>query len=193
MFGDERLPERFWAKVQIAPSGCWEWTGAKVRDGYGSFRHTFSTLPHRIAYRFLVGEIPEGYEVDHLCRNTSCCNPAHLEPVTPRVNALRSTNVAAHYAQRTHCKWGHAFTPENTAKVDGTRHCLTCRSHGRLKQTQDRRARTLSKNSPEMVCACGWATPLSEAQWRWLERIFCVFCGEQLKGNKERIGWREAS
>jgi hypothetical protein len=79
--------ERFWLKVHKGP-GCWNWTGGG-RDGYGTFteRHKGKThLAHRLSYELLVGQIPDGYLIDHRCRNTLCVNPAHLRPVTHKQN-----------------------------------------------------------------------------------------------------------
>lgn len=84
---------RFWAKVDVGhPLGCWEWRGQKTLTGYGSFplERGRGIMAHRFAYQQLVGEIPEGLELDHLCRNRGCVNPDHLEPVTHLENMRRS-------------------------------------------------------------------------------------------------------
>ena len=92
------LADRFWSKVQKQESGCWIWTGTRTRDGgYGQIRLPGLYAPligpmrlaHRVAYELLVGPIPAGLVLDHLCRNRRCVNPAHLEPVTQRVNIQR--------------------------------------------------------------------------------------------------------
>jgi hypothetical protein len=82
---------------------------------------------HRVAFEWLVGPVPKGLVLDHLCRNRGCVNPSHLEPVTQQVNTLRGAGPAARNANKAHCKWGHEFTPENTG-VDkrGKRWCKTC-------------------------------------------------------------------
>jgi hypothetical protein len=120
--------ERFWSRVSQVGE-CWEWTGPRDAAGYGKFsasRHR-TVRAHRFAYEDMVGVIPEGLVIDHLCRNRSCVNPGHLEPVTDRVNVLRSHGFPATYAARTHCNNGHEFTPENTRfRVDGGRRCRAC-------------------------------------------------------------------
>lgn len=121
---------RFWGKVdKDGPNGCWLWTGAKFSNGYGcitldrdeeGWHHT--TTPHRFAYELVVGPVPEGLVLDHLCRNKGCCNPAHVEPVTQKVNVHRAGG-----APKTHCKRGHEWTPENTRITrNGTRNCRAC-------------------------------------------------------------------
>jgi len=85
----EREMLRFWSHVDAA-GDCWVWTGSKDRAGYGrTWRSTAPFPAHRVAYELLVGPIPAGLVIDHLCRNPACVNPDHLEPVTHRVNILR--------------------------------------------------------------------------------------------------------
>lgn len=119
-FGSTVIPERIWAKLRVSPSGCWEWTGATTR-GYGCTRmggRDYYT--HRLVWILLVGPIPEGYEIDHLCRNTRCANPSHLEPVTPAENRRREMAVRP---RQLFCKNGHPRVPEN---LTGARNCKTC-------------------------------------------------------------------
>jgi hypothetical protein len=98
---------------------------------------------HRVAYELTKGPIPTGFEIDHLCRNTLCVNPDHLEAVTPRVNLMRSTAPASLNAKKTHCVHGHLFDAENTYFSrdfhGGTRR--TCRACGRAKAARERAAR----------------------------------------------------
>lgn len=99
---------------------CWVWLGAKT-SGYGvMFVNGKSTLVYRWAYERFVGPIPEQLEPDHLCRNRSCVNVAHLEAVTHRENTLRAVRRPA-------CKHGHEYTPENTmSRSNGSRTCREC-------------------------------------------------------------------
>lgn len=127
-FGDARLPERYWSKVQPVPSGCWIWTAAKDQSGYGRFGVAgLAVVSHRVSYEALVGPIPDGLHVDHLCRNRACVNPEHLEPVTCRENILRGIGPSAQHAMKTHCPEGHEYTAENTYVYRGSRYCVACR------------------------------------------------------------------
>ena len=95
---------------------CWMWTG-ETHQGYGKYG---GRVAHREAYKRLIGEIPVGLELDHLCRRPGCVNPLHLQPVSHAENRRRR------YIAQTHCKHGHEFTPENTRVRNGSRHCRAC-------------------------------------------------------------------
>jgi len=127
-YGDNRLPERFWSKVEQADSGCWHWTAALNGFGYGNYsinKRVFGA--HRVAYLALVGPIPDGLVLDHLCRVRRCVNPAHLEAVTQRENIVRGASFFAIRAAQTHCVNGHLFDEANTMIVgNGTRKCRAC-------------------------------------------------------------------
>jgi hypothetical protein len=118
------------ARYFSAPeSGCWEWTGAITRLGYGNaYVGGRTMLAHRAVYEALVGPVPNGLTLDHLCRNRGCVNPAHLEPVTHRENVLRGEGFAARHARKTHCPRGHPYDEKNTEWYRGGRYCRACRT-----------------------------------------------------------------
>lgn len=129
---DPRLPDRFWVKTRIEDRGyktpCIIWTGSRTPLGYGRFSWQGKPVyAYRFAYGVLVDEIPAGLVIDHLCRNPSCVNVEHLDPVTHKVNILRGVGSGARNAVKTHCKRGHEFTPENTKVTKDGRACRACR------------------------------------------------------------------
>lgn len=121
--------QRLWDKVYVSPD-CWEWFGPVHTKGYGLLKVDGATrLAHRLSYEMLVGPIPEGLVIDHLCRVTHCVNPDHLEAVTQRENIRRGVNPAAASMSKEHCTAGHEFTPENTyvpPKRPNRRQCKAC-------------------------------------------------------------------
>lgn len=106
-------------------SGCWLWTGAKHPTGYGHIKVKGRVVQvHRAAYELLVGPVPQGLVLDHLCRTPACWNPDHLEPVTRKVNAERGLRGVL----TTRCRRGHAYTLANTYidRATNARVCRTC-------------------------------------------------------------------
>lgn len=98
--------ERFWSRV-VQTAGCWEWSGAHS-GGYGTTQRNQRTeRAHRVAYELVVGPIPSGMELDHLCRNRGCVNPAHLEPVSHRENVLRGASPTVQRNLIGKCGNGH--------------------------------------------------------------------------------------
>jgi hypothetical protein len=128
-FLDPRLPDRFWSKCVPEPNtGCWLWIGALTSAGYGNIGGKgWNALAHRVSFETLVGPVPSGLVLDHLCRTTNCCNPNHLEAVTFAANVLRGTGAAARNARVTHCPRGHEYNERNTYLRKGLgRRCRVC-------------------------------------------------------------------
>jgi len=128
----EKDEKRFWSKVGLPDeNGCMNWLGSGTPPGYGQIGFgKRKKYVHRVSYELRVGPIPEGLQIDHLCRNRACVAPVHLEAVTQKENLERGVGAEVtrlRHASRTHCKHGHEFTPENTRMYDGYRVCRECR------------------------------------------------------------------
>lgn len=119
---------RFWSKVQLSED-CWNWLGGISDVGYGNFWYQGTTVSaHRFAYQLCVGAVPEGLALDHLCRNTACVRPDHLEAVTNRVNILRGISPSADNSRKSHCGNGHAFA-NHGVMLRGRRYCSVCQPY----------------------------------------------------------------
>lgn len=142
------LPPRMAAKVHVAESGCWEWTGCHNGLGYGQVTVARKMRSaHRTSYELLVGPIPSGLEIDHLCRVRGCINPAHLEPVTHLENMRRAAEAGSWTGPRAYmqagdfCRRGHAMTGDNLRRSrDGRRRCREC--HRATDRERQRNKRT---------------------------------------------------
>lgn len=145
------LPERFQAKIEVQPDGCWLWTGARNPTarwaGYGvAWWKGANRLAHRLIYELLVGPVPEGLVLDHLCRVPICVNPEHLEPVTQEENRRRSAAMggalwdgtvhgnAAVKAAAAACAKGHPWGPNPVRDKRGHRVCRECRRDNQRKR-----------------------------------------------------------
>ena len=131
MSDNRPIEARFFPRLVERPNGCIEWTGARVRQ-YGVLRvHTVHWSAHRLAWTLAYGQIPEGLHVLHSCDNPPCCNPAHLFLGTQSENMRDKVSKGRQGANlnrdKTQCKNGHSFTPENTFIRRGARVCKICR------------------------------------------------------------------
>lgn len=133
----DTIPSEIERRIIPEPNtGCWLWTGHTNGRGYGRahINRKRTAVIHRLIYELLVGKVPDGMVLDHLCKTTLCCNPKHLEVVTQRENVLRGlaplTGGAAQ-AAKTHCPSGHTYDLTNTVYVRGRsggfyRQCRAC-------------------------------------------------------------------
>lgn len=135
----------FWEKV-VKTESCWNWVGyINKRWGYGYFKLDGKHWRvHRLAYEIVVGDIPTGKQLDHLCKNRLCVNPSHLEPVTNKENVLRGDGLTAINARKTECHRGHQLLGENLyITPSGYRNCRECRTISqrkwakRVRQTEE--------------------------------------------------------
>ena len=131
----KELPLSFWLNIDChnqVDSGCWYWRCAIDAQGYGVTTIKNGTrLVHRIVYENLVKSVPPGFELDHLCRCKSCCNPYHLEIVTHQENVKRGLagkNTILAAKTMTTCKKGHAWISENIVlRKSGKKLCKLCK------------------------------------------------------------------
>lgn len=140
--GTSRTPtiERFMTFVTQA-GDCWEWTGTRDQDGYGMFsdrpKYRWITRSHRWSYEFFIADIPDGLDLDHLCRNRACVNPWHLEPVTNEVNARRGAEAR----RKDVCPASHPYDAQNTyINPLGRRVCRICKRASQNRYDKRRRA-----------------------------------------------------
>ncbi len=124
---DWSFERRFMRKVSVDENGCWNWLGAKMHNGYGQLVVAdVRWAAHRYSYTELVGLIPAGLDLDHLCRNRACTNPLHLEPVTRGENLRRG--MTGKHKRADVCKHGHPLSGANlyVHVTTGSRCCRAC-------------------------------------------------------------------
>ena len=143
------LAEKALSYLVPAPNNCIVWTMRRDKWGYGYVMwEKRPRLVHRVVFEALRGPIPTGLELDHLCRNKSCANPDHLEPVTHAENCRRGNGWSGLHARQTHCKYGHEFTPENTLtnkQNKNGRLCKTCTDETHKRHNLKRQAEVIAR------------------------------------------------
>lgn len=144
---------RFMSKLQHTPHGCWQWHGAKSEKGYGSFSFMGRALPaHRVAYVLWKGRVLAGLQVDHICNNRACVNPAHLQLVTDHQNKILGK---IRRLRATHCPNGHELSEDNLVswrlKSSGFRGCLTCQRETDRERQSLRRERVKARKCAAKV------------------------------------------
>jgi hypothetical protein len=147
------IEQRVFDRLELSPDGCWLWPGSKTPEGYGRFtsKETGWVSLHRWVYEYLRTEIPEGLHLDHLCRNPSCVNPWHLEPVTVAVNIRRG----AGFALKMTCPKGHPYNEANTRWWKDIRLCLTCKRDQWSKAHNKKREARLMEQGERCCVECG--------------------------------------
>lgn len=138
--------QRFDRMLVFVGDGCLDWGGWRGPDGYGVLRiqsngRSVNRRVHRLNYVRQHGAIPPGMVIDHLCRRRSCCNPDHLEVVTPRTNVVRGESPVGVNANKTHCIYGHELGGANLRLRGTKRVCLECRRRHRRESKQRQRMR----------------------------------------------------
>lgn len=123
------LERRLWPRIDRQADGCWLWIGGRDSQGYGEiWTGEAMRRVHQIVYELLVGLVPAGLQLDHLCRVRHCCRPDHLEPVTRRENIARGKGFTAINGRKVACHAGHPFEGANLyITPDGKRSCRECR------------------------------------------------------------------
>lgn len=120
------LLQAFWGKI-VRSDSCWLWNSTKSVNGYGVFWNGHKGVrAHRFSYELFKGPIPDGLQIDHLCRVRHCVNPLHLEAVTQKENLLRGESFSAINKRKTECNYGHPLSGENLRIWNGRRRCRAC-------------------------------------------------------------------
>jgi hypothetical protein len=166
------LPDNMLSKISVTDCAvkglegmCWTWTGCLNSKGYGcvGVGNKKTALTHRVSYELHIGPIPPGLQIDHLCRNTKCCNPHHLEPVTCRDNIRR-----AHAATKVRCKSGHPLAGPNLrikskGKAGTQRQCRVCEIDTARRQSERRGVREQSAAAVKREAKQTWLIAAGDA------------------------------
>lgn len=154
---------KFISNVKVIFGSCWEWTGTKRTNGYGSFyAKNKQTQAHRAMYAWVVGPIPIGDVVHHICDNKGCVNPDHLQLMSHSIHTSIH-HGPSHNANKTHCKKGHPFSDENTIimlRENGTfrgrkcRVCTNARQRKRRACTEESKCDNILGHPPHYYKAC---------------------------------------
>jgi hypothetical protein len=135
----QRIPleARFWSKVKVSTrNACWQWQGSTGSHGYGQIwcpEVQVCRLAHRVAYELVIGAIPKGLTIDHLCGVKTCANPYHMEPVSQGENTKRAL------AKKTHCPFGHPLDGTKQHRGYLVRYCMECDRERHRRTTWRRR------------------------------------------------------
>lgn len=190
----QKLQKTIQRRITYDESGCWVWTGCLSTSGYGQVKNTSA---HRYTYEFFRGKIPKGKEMDHLCRNRHCCNPWHVEPVTPLLNNLRGVTARLEDAGKlppgsfleeaqkrlTHCKNGHRLTKQNLRITPkGKRICRKCHAAHNAQSVKKENV------TPERYAEIRAAQRAQLQAWREREREKKGLPKEAEKTRNKRLG-----
>lgn len=186
------IEQRLLKYRRIDEQNCWNWTGAIV-NGYGHIGirigdKTKNKKVHRVAYEHWVKPIPEGLTIDHLCRNTRCFNPDHLEPVTMAVNVRRGTSPSAKNRWKTHCIRGHEYSPDNTyVPPNGQRVCRTCRADREVQQRSLRRTERSSKTPAKKTLEERIMSMVSKVDDHWIWTGYATHSGPVVANDGTKV------
>ena len=183
--------ERFWAKVDKrgGPEACWLWSASKTPSGYGVFcvsAKRRAVRAHRWIWEHQVGDIPEGLTIDHLCKQRSCQNIAHMEIVTASENSIRAN------ANRPRCPKGHVYDITGyVRRAGGSRWCLVCKGEqAAIRSVRERAERAASRVEPVLRSACSKGHTYTEENTYWVPstgKRACKACKRLFKSRQKRI------
>ena len=158
--GYPNTPEDVLTRYTENEQGCWIWTGTVLNNGYGQVKlRTRKHLTHRFFYEHIVGPIPDGMYLDHLCREKRCVNPAHLEPVTPQENVVRG--LASYEIRRLCHSRRHDITDPANVKIIPSTGARTCRACNAEANRRHCKARYWRRKNAALSDAAGHDSPVA--------------------------------